>query len=60
MSHAIVIAGGVPTAEQAAAVVAAVEALVQEETVTDALPWAYRSSWRRAAIEEGVGDGDVS
>ena len=40
-----------PSAEEAAAITAAVQVLLD----ADARPAAYRSQWRRAAIHEGAG-----
>ena len=56
----IEVVSGTPSAEEAAAVIAAVQALLGSETAT-ALdrPWAYCSAWRRAAIEEGIRGADV-
>ena len=46
---------GSPSAEEAAAISAAVQVLLETEAASaPALPWAYRSAWRRAAIDEGV------
>jgi hypothetical protein len=46
---------GNPSAEEAAAILAAVQVLVEgEQTQLQAAPWPYRSAWRRAAIDEGV------
>jgi Acyl-CoA carboxylase epsilon subunit len=49
-----VTAGGVPTAEQLAALTSALTALVAEEgtAAQDPLPPAYRSRWRRAGLVE--------
>lgn len=47
-----------PSAEEAAAISAAVQALLQASHAggdADARPAAYRSQWRRAAIHEGAG-----
>ena len=51
-----------PTGEEAAAVLAAVQVLLEAESEqgAPALPWAYRSAWRRAAIDEGIRGADVS
>ncbi len=48
---------GRPTADEAAAVLAAVQAVLESESAPARahVPWPYRSAWRRAAIEEGVG-----
>ncbi len=53
---------GSPTGEEAAAVIAAVEVLLEAEGAhrEPDLPWAYRSGWRRAAIDEGIRGADVS
>lgn len=53
---------GAPWADEAAAIVAAVQVLVEAESAHGApeLPWPYRSAWRRAAIEEGIRGADVS
>ncbi len=53
---------GNPTREEAAAVIAAVQVLLEAESAQDApeLPWAYRSAWRRAAIDEAIRGADVS
>jgi hypothetical protein len=50
------IVAGAPTGEEAAAVLAAVQLLLEAEAAGQAPrePWAYRSAWRRAAIDEGV------
>ena len=49
-----VTAGGVPTAEQLAALTSALAALIREEGTLawDPLPAAYRSRWRRAGLVE--------
>jgi hypothetical protein len=47
-----------PSAEEAAAITAAVQVLLQASCAgadADARPAAYRSQWRRAAIHEGTG-----
>lgn len=50
----MVIAGD-PSAEEAAAIVAAVQVLLEAESAGGPIaPWPYRSAWRRAAIDEGV------
>ncbi len=55
MSAAEAIVSGNPTPEEAAAIVAAVQLLTAAgPTQDDPRPWAYRSAWRRAAIDEGV------
>ena len=49
-----------PTAEEAAAILAAVQAVLDGERARaagDPRPGAYRSPWRLAAIEEGTDDG---
>ena len=49
-----------PTAEEAAAILAAVQAVLDAERARpggDPRPAAYRSPWRLAAIEEGTDDG---
>ncbi len=48
---------GNPTAGEAAAILAAVQVVLESESapVDGDVPWPYRSAWRRAAIEEGVG-----
>jgi hypothetical protein len=50
------IVAGDPTGEEAAAVTAAVQVLLEAESAREApqLPWPYRSAWRRASIDEGV------
>jgi len=50
-----VVAGGA-TGEEAAAVMAAVQVLLEADSAheTPELPWPYRSAWRRASIDEGV------
>ncbi len=47
-------AGGVPTAEQLAALTSALTALIAEEgaPAEDGVPAAYRSLWRRAGMVE--------
>ncbi len=47
---------GRPSAQEAAAIVAAVQVLIDGETPAGApqLPAAYRSGWRRAAIMESI------
>jgi hypothetical protein len=52
----VIRAGGRPAAAQLAALTAAVAALLDAERAAapDPLPSAYRSRWRRAAIEEAV------
>jgi hypothetical protein len=47
---------GVPSAEEAAALTAAVQALLEVGAghAEPQLPWPYRSAWRRAAIDEGI------
>ena len=53
---------GAPTAAELAAVAAAVAALMDEEAaavVADPLPAAYRSAWRRAAIQDALDAGTV-
>ena len=54
-----VVAGGAPAGDQLAAMAAAVAALIDAEGrgAPDPLPPAYRSRWRRAAIEEAVAAG---
>jgi hypothetical protein len=49
-----VTAGGVPTAEQLAALTSALTALIAEEgtPAPDPVPAAYRSRWRRAGMVE--------
>ena len=56
-----IVAGG-PTGEQAAAVIAAVQIMLEEapNMTGPEAPWPYRSTWRRAAIEEGIRGADVS
>ena len=55
MTHAIDVVGGNPTAEQAAAILAAVQVMLESHTETGPEhPWPYRSAWRQAAIDEGV------
>jgi len=50
------IVAGDATGEEAAALMAAVQVLLEAESGQQApdLPWPYRSAWRRAAIDEGV------
>ncbi len=50
------IVAGDATGEEAAAVIAAVQVLLEAESALEGpdLPWPYRSAWRRAAIDEGV------
>jgi hypothetical protein len=45
-----------PSAEEAAALAAALQVLLEAETppAHPELPWPYRSAWRRAAIDEGI------
>ena len=47
---------GSPSPAEAAAVLAAVQVLLEAESASGApeLPWPYRSAWRRAAIDEGI------
>jgi hypothetical protein len=46
---------GSPSAEEAAAILAAVQVVLEAEATTaPQVPWAYRSAWRRAAIAEGA------
>ena len=47
---------GEPTDEEAAAIAAAVMAYTAGGPAPDATPYAYRSLWRRAAINAGVRD----
>ncbi len=56
----VVAAHGSP--EEAAAVLAAVQVVLDREHGPDApeQPWPYRSAWRRAAIDEGTTRADVS
>lgn len=56
MSPAPVIVSGDPTPEEAAAIVAATQLVLTAggPAEADPRPWAYRSAWRRAAIDEGV------
>jgi hypothetical protein len=58
----IVVTHGDPSPAEAAAVLAAVQVLLEAESALSApeLPWAYRSAWRRAAIDEGIRGADVS
>ena len=62
MTGAVRIVAGSPTDEEAAAVVAAVEALLAAERAAepagDGHP-AYRSPWRRAAIEDALAPWDA-
>lgn len=52
---------GTPSPEEAAAVLAAVQVLLDNESFSaPQLPWSYRSAWRRAAITEGINRSDVS
>jgi hypothetical protein len=53
---------GSPSAEEAAALTAAVQVLLKAESSQHApeLPWPYRSAWRRAVIDEGIRGTDVS
>jgi len=53
---------GSPTGEEAAAVIAAVQVMLDAESreASAEVPWPYRSKWRRAAIDEGVRGEDVS
>lgn len=52
---------GVPSPDEAAAIAAAVQVLLDAAPGdAPALPWPYRSAWRRAAIDEGVDRLDVS
>jgi len=46
---------GDPSPEEAAAIIVAAQQLVGAAApASDPRPWAYRSAWRRAAIDEGV------
>ena len=56
MSAEAPIVAGDATGEEAAAVIAAVQVLLEAESApgAPAAPWPYRSAWRRAAIDEGV------
>jgi Acyl-CoA carboxylase epsilon subunit len=62
VTGAVRIVAGSPTDEEAAAVVAAVEALLAAERASepagDGHP-AYRSPWRRAAIEDALARWDA-
>jgi len=53
---------GTPSAEEAAALTAAVQMLLEGESAKGEpeLAWPYRSAWRRAAIDEGIRGADVS
>jgi hypothetical protein len=56
------IVAGHPTGEEAAAVIAAVQVMLDGESkeTSAEVPWPYRSKWRRVAIDEGVRGTDVS
>jgi hypothetical protein len=58
----IEVISGAPGPEEAAAVIAAVQVLLEAERshVAQTVPWPYRSAWRRAAIDEGIRGADVS
>ena len=48
-------AAGNPTGHEAAALIAAVQIILESESAAGSeLPFAYRSGWRRTAIDEGV------
>ena len=52
---ALEIAAGNPTGHEAAALIAAVQIILESESAAGSeLPWSYRSTWRRRAIDEGV------
>jgi hypothetical protein len=54
----VIAASPTPTAEEAAAIVAAVQAVLAGErsrSAYDPLPAVYRSKWRAAAIADAVG-----
>ena len=59
---AIEVVWGAPGPEEAAAVITAVQVVLEAELdhAMPDMPWAYRSAWRRAAIEDGIRGADVS
>ena len=62
MTVGIEVVVGTPSAEEAAAVTAAVQVMLEAELdqAVRHVPWPYRSAWRRTAIDEGIRGADVS